>query len=65
MGFHVLVRGSMTVAPDRFAGWKRGKVNPKKFADWAEHGYASSEETPPVGALLTRYQHWLEPSDHE
>lgn len=65
MGFHVLVRGSMTVAPNRFAGWKRGKVSPKKFSDWAQHAYASPDETPSVATLLERYARWLEPSDHE
>ena len=65
MGFHVLVRGTMEIATDRFSGWKRGKVNPKKFTDWADYGYADADETPSVDKLLKRYEKWLDPEDHE
>ena len=55
----------MKLDADRFSGWRRGKVNPKKFADWAEHAYADCDETPSVATLLDRYASWLDPADHE
>ncbi len=63
MKFQVKVAGKLNVA--ELSGWKRGKVNPAKFADWAGTRYAESDETPTVGKLLARYEKWGDVAEHD
>lgn len=63
MKFQVKVTGKLDVA--EVSRWKRGKVDPGKFADWAGTCYAEAEETPTVGKLLTRYEKWGDAEEHD